>query len=60
METTHQKTSQSLLFAGGLILLAAFSRILPHPPNFTPVSAIALFGGVYLEKRWSILVPFVT
>jgi len=54
------KNNVAFFFAASLILLAAFSRILPHPPNFTPVSAIALFGGVYLEKRWSILVPFVT
>ena len=27
-----------------LILLASFSRIIPHAPNFTPIGAIALFG----------------
>lgn len=42
----------------GLILIAAFSRILPHPPNFTPIMALALFGGAVLEdKRWAFLVP---
>ena len=29
----------------GVMLVAAASRLLPHPPNFTPVAAIALFGG---------------
>lgn len=29
---------------------------LPHLPNFTPVAAIALFSGFYLNKRYSILV----
>lgn len=28
-----------------IILLAVFSRLLPHPPNFTPVSALALFAA---------------
>src|SRR5207244_12303142 len=32
-----------VLFAG--ILLAAVSRLLPHPPNVTPVAAMALFAG---------------
>ena len=27
-----------------LMLIAAFSRLIPHPPNFTPLTAIALFG----------------
>ena len=31
-----------------LILLASFSRIIPHAPNFTPIGAIALFGGFLL------------
>ena len=35
----------------GMIVLAALSRLLPHPPNFSPVEAIALFGGAYFMKR---------
>ena len=33
-----------------LILLAALSRLLPHPPNFSPVEAVALFGGFGLLR----------
>lgn len=40
-----------------LITLAALSRLMPHPPNFTPVAAIALFGGAYLDKRFALIVP---
>lgn len=29
----------------GFILLGIFSRFLPHPPNFTAINAIALFGA---------------
>ena len=41
-----------------LIFLAAFSRIIPHMPNFTPVGAIALFGGAYFtNKYYAFLIP---
>ncbi len=36
----------------GLVLAAAASRLLPHPPNFTPVAAVALFGGAHFHQRW--------
>jgi len=39
------------LLLGGMIVLAALSRLLPHPPNFSPVEAIALFGGAYFARR---------
>ena len=45
------------LVAFMLILIAAFSRLIPHPLNFTPVAAIALFGGVYFDKKFAIIVP---
>lgn len=34
------------------IAALALSRLLPHPPNFSPVVAVALFGGAALTKRW--------
>lgn len=34
-----------------LILAAAFSRLIPHWPNFTAVAAIALFGGAKFSNR---------
>ena len=33
------------------IFAAAAMRLLPHPPNFSPIAAMALFGGAYLPKR---------
>src|SRR5512135_2691050 len=45
------------VLAALMILAAAFSRLIPHPLNFAPITAIALAGGVYLDKRMSILVP---
>jgi hypothetical protein len=33
------------------IVLAAALRLVPHPPNFTPIGAMALFSGAYLGRR---------
>jgi hypothetical protein len=35
----------------GLMLAAAASRIVPHPPNFAPMTALAVFGGATLARR---------
>ncbi len=40
-----------------LIVGAACARLLPHPPNVTPVIAMALVGGIYLDRRISLVVP---
>jgi len=48
-----------LMIAVVLILVAAFSRLIPHPPNFTPLAAMALAGGVYLDRRFALLVPLM-
>jgi len=40
-----------------IIALAAASRLMKHPPNFTPISAIALFGGWYFTKKYFLLIP---
>jgi hypothetical protein len=41
-----------------MIFAAAFVRLLPHPPNFAPTAAMALFGGAYFSKKWAaFLVP---
>ncbi|TVR42635.1 MAG: hypothetical protein EA394_02990 [Bacteroidia bacterium] len=35
-------------------------RLLPHYPNFTPIAAIALFGGAHLGRRWiAFMVPVI-
>jgi uncharacterized membrane protein len=42
----------------GLIAAAAATRLLPHPPNVTPMAAMALFGGAHLaDRRLAFLVP---
>lgn len=53
----HEKQN-TLKFVLVLILVAAFSRIIPHPHNFTPVGGIAVFGSYFLGRKiWALLVP---
>src|SRR5260370_205508 len=41
-----------------IIALAALSRLLPHPPNVTPIAAMALFAAVYLrDLKVAFLLP---
>jgi hypothetical protein len=41
-----------------LVVLAALIRLLPHPPNFSPINAMALFAGASLMRRsWMIVLP---
>lgn len=42
-----------------LILLGAASRLFPHPANFAPIAAIALFGGLYLPRKYAIIIPLI-
>jgi hypothetical protein len=39
------------------ILLGALLRVIPHPGNFAPIAAMALFGGTYLSKKQAIILP---
>jgi hypothetical protein len=44
-----------------IVLLASLSRLIPHPANFAPLGAMALFGTAYYNKRWlAYLLPIVT
>jgi hypothetical protein len=36
----------------GIIIAAAFMRLIPHWPNFTPIAAMALFGGAYFGRKF--------
>ncbi|KHD89297.1 MAG: hypothetical protein OM95_03970 [Bdellovibrio sp. ArHS] len=41
-----------------MVLVAAFSRLIPHPWNFTAIGAMALFGGTYFpSKKLSMVIP---
>ena len=41
-----------------IILLMAFYRVIPHPPNVSPLAAMALFGGVYFaDRKLAFIIP---
>ncbi|MBI1315308.1 hypothetical protein GC167_00395 [bacterium] len=43
-----------------LILVGMFTRLIPHPPNFTAIGAVALFAGARLQPRsLGVLVPLL-
>jgi hypothetical protein len=46
--TSNRSRLLALLSA---ILVAAALRLVAHPPNFTPIGAMALFSGAYLGRR---------
>lgn len=47
---------QALIF---LVVLAVLGRLLPHPDNMTPLAAIGIFAGAYLDRRQFLLVPLM-
>ena len=42
-----------------IILMAVVMRFLPHLPNMAPIAAMALFGGVYFNKKYALILPIV-
>jgi len=40
-----------------LIAAATLLRLIPHPWNFQPMDALALFGGAVLPGAWACVVP---
>lgn len=51
-----QKENLLILF----ILIAIWFRLIPHLPNFTPITSLALFSGLMLKRRWlSVTIPIL-
>ena len=42
-----------------LVMAGIALRVLPHPDNFTPVTAIALFSGVVLAPQVALALPLI-
>jgi hypothetical protein len=51
------ETRKEAYFALALALAGAAARVLPHPANFAPVAALALFSGVTMPRRLALTVP---
>jgi hypothetical protein len=45
------------VFISILIVVIAFSRLVPHPLNFTPIGALGLFAGAYFVDKRAWLIP---
>ena len=47
-------------FIVGIIIVAILSRLIPHPPNFTPVTAVALFSIINFKNKYiAISIPII-
>ena len=44
------KISRKEIFSIVIVLLLAFSRLIPHPPNFTPIVAVAIMSGYFFKN----------
>ena len=53
MENSNKKSLFTVLI---LVLLAVASRLLPHPPNFTPITGMTLLGAAYFSRKWMIFI----
>ena len=42
------------------IIVAILVRLIPHPPNVAPITAVALFAGTHFSsKHWAVLMPIL-
>ncbi len=48
-----------LAIAVALVAFVVIARVAPHPANFAPIAAVALFAGALLPRRWALAVPLV-
>lgn len=48
-----------LIFLAFATAISIVARLLPHPPNFAPIAALAMFAGVYASRisKWHLLTP---
>jgi hypothetical protein len=47
----YKSINPRFIIVFSVILTAAFIRLLPHWPNFTPIAAMALFAGTYFDRK---------
>ena len=50
---------KNILPTFSIILFAVLLRLFPHVPNFAPIGALSLFGGVYLGKKYAVGIIFL-
>lgn len=56
---SEKRTLKETLVLAIPVLVLVVARLLPHPPNFAPVAALALFSAAAFSKSWyGILITF--
>lgn len=50
--TLNPRQKTMLGVAAALVALCVVARLLPHPPNFAPAAAVAMFGCAFFSRRW--------
>ena len=54
----YKSINSRFIVVFSIILAAALLRLMPHWPNFTPIAAMALFAGTYVDrKRFAFAIP---
>jgi hypothetical protein len=51
------KNKQTFVLAIALVIIAALSRLVSHPMNFTPITALILFSVYAFEGKWKLIIP---
>ncbi|MBK9256936.1 MAG: hypothetical protein IPM42_15750 [Saprospiraceae bacterium] len=46
------KSEKNIIAVFVLLAIAAFARLMPHIPNFTPTEGVVLFGSAYLSRKY--------
>ncbi len=52
-----EKTKQKTTLIAIILISAIVMRLIPHLPNFAPITAAALFSAAYLPKKYIFIVP---
>lgn len=59
MENRKLRMKKNIILAVVLLTIIITARLVPHPPNFTPLVSVALFGGVHAGKKISVVLPLI-
>jgi hypothetical protein len=57
MQKQTEENSLAPRWTMGMAIVAGLIRLIPHPMNFTPVGALALFGGARLRSLFVWVLP---
>ncbi|MBI4097882.1 MAG: hypothetical protein HY426_02475 [Candidatus Levybacteria bacterium] len=59
MENSKILNIEKIILPLVIIAFGVLLRLIPHPPNFAPIGAMALFGGAYLSKKYALIIPLI-